>query len=86
MNAGGANGGPDGNAPAGTEYTLQGELHLSAARGNARGVRGWTNTCRRHALSTTRMAQSRARQERMGYRTRGDEGQNREAGGRGPEC
>jgi striatin 1/3/4 len=25
MNAGGANGGGDGNAPAGTEYTLQGE-------------------------------------------------------------
>jgi striatin 1/3/4 len=31
MNAGGANGGGDGNAPAGTEYTLQGELHLLAA-------------------------------------------------------
>ena len=27
MNAGGANGGGDGNAPAGTEYTLQGKLH-----------------------------------------------------------
>jgi hypothetical protein len=27
MNAGGAGGGGDGNAPAGTEYTLQGELH-----------------------------------------------------------
>jgi striatin 1/3/4 len=26
MNAGGANGGGDGNAPAGTEYTLQGML------------------------------------------------------------
>lgn len=26
MNAGGANGGGDGNAPAGTEYTLQGTL------------------------------------------------------------
>jgi striatin 1/3/4 len=31
MNAGGANGGGDGNAPAGTEYTLQGELQLLAA-------------------------------------------------------
>lgn len=29
MNVGGANGGGDGNAPAGTEYTLQGMMTLS---------------------------------------------------------
>jgi striatin 1/3/4 len=29
MNGGGANGGGDGNAPAGTEYTLQGRMHSS---------------------------------------------------------
>jgi hypothetical protein len=32
MNAGGANGGADGNAPAGTEYTLQGRAPLGDTR------------------------------------------------------
>jgi hypothetical protein len=31
MNPGAANGQPDANAPAGTEYTLQGKLHHSSA-------------------------------------------------------
>ena len=31
INGGGGNGGNDSNAPAGTEYTLQGRMHPSAA-------------------------------------------------------
>lgn len=38
MNAGGANGGGDGNAPAGTEYTLQGTPHLARAPGDDVGT------------------------------------------------
>jgi hypothetical protein len=37
MNAGGANGGGDGNAPAGTEYTLQGRIPSAATRHTTMG-------------------------------------------------
>jgi hypothetical protein len=37
MNAGGANGGGDGNAPAGTEYTLQGRAPAGDTRHTVSG-------------------------------------------------